>query len=182
MPVFGWVVVFSYASIYWVIAFSYASICWVVVFSYASICWVVVFCYVSICWVVVFSHIVIFSRYRLLICINLFFPVLSSSLTIMVRKAYGCNLSCYRKLKTWKSNSISLLKARCLKILLIIIFIYCFYVSYSTLLGCLLVFRTQPVPILEEEKSSGDEDDVPAWKKPKLWWHSLFRLSNRVMV
>jgi len=28
--------------------------------------------------------------------------------------------------------------------------------------------RTQPVTILEEEKKSDDEDDVPAWKKPKI--------------
>ena len=30
-------------------------------------------------------------------------------------------------------------------------------------------WRTQPVTILQEEEKSDEEDDVPVWKKPKIW-------------
>lgn len=43
-----------------------------------------------------------------------------------------------------------------------------FLFKLSSLLCILANCRNQPVTILEEEKKSDDEDDVPAWKKPKL--------------
>lgn len=37
-----------------------------------------------------------------------------------------------------------------------------------------IYYRTQPVTILKEEEKSDEDDDVPAWKKPKIWarWES----------
>lgn len=54
------------------------------------------------------------------------------------------------------SNTINSLYVR--QLVRISLHVFIFYV----------LFRNQPVTILEEEKKSDDEDDVPAWKKQKL--------------